>query len=356
MPNAFNAICKWRSPSKIKTVKMLIKSLPGREMREEDAEVAMLKRWDEYGTRADFFRTPYQLACQLGLYYIKNGVYIPRFSKVPTNIKIEKYLNHWIDHYYAPNPYTETSDHPSLEPKLVVLELFKLCQNKGEIKWTEAETAIFGEITSTSARLRNIIDTHSKLIEIKNEIVSIRKGADKSLVKQLTEIEFQNSANDKKAFFEWFYGYESINDFIEIHNIDTDLNSDKKTEKLQLAKSRVGQGVFRESLFNEFQFCPITLCDDARLLIAGHIKPWNKSSNFERLDPKNGFLFTPTIDKLFDKGLISFNSDKSILLSSDLDQKNIEHLNLNNGDIIDNLPIEGREKYLRYHREKVFIK
>lgn len=354
MPKSFNAICKTITPGNIENVEMLVKSLPCREMMRDEASEIIKKRWGEY-EKGYFFKSASQLARQLGLYYFVEGVYIPRFHSIPTNIEIKKYLNYWIDHYYAPNPYTETKEHPNLQPKLIVFELFKLVQANGQISWDDAEKEIFGEVTSTSDRLRNIISSLSNLIEIKNGIVSVGQGADKTLFQQLSDTEFNNNKDDRKAFFEWFHGYESIEDYIEKDKPNNELNSDNETEKLQLEKSRRGQGVFRESLFNEFQFCPLTLCNDSRLLIASHIKPWSASSNSERLNPKNGFLFTPTIDKLFDRGLISFESDKSILISDEIDQENKKKLNLVEGEIIDNLPIDGREEYLRYHRENIFI-
>lgn len=82
------------------------------------------------------------------------------------------------------------------------------------------------------------------------------------------------------------------------------IDSDKsltKTERLQLIRARVGQGIYRERLIaNCGAICPISLVDDERLLKASHIKPWRFSSNEERLDPFNGFLLTPTYDLLFD--------------------------------------------------------
>ena len=32
------------------------------------------------------------------------------------------------------------------------------------------------------------------------------------------------------------------------------------------------------------------------------------------IDPKNGFMFTPTYDKLFDKGFITFEKDKTLVV------------------------------------------
>ncbi|GAA3971551.1 HNH endonuclease [Mucilaginibacter dorajii] len=126
------------------------------------------------------------------------------------------------------------------------------------------------------------------------------------------------------------------------------------TEKDQLIKARVGQGKFRMGISKECKICPITRVDDTRLLVASHIKPWSLSSNFERLDPKNGVLFTPTIDKLFDSGFISFTDHKELIVSPWISQNTTKKLNLLNGTRYTHFPIKGREKYIEYHRHNIF--
>ena len=103
-----------------------------------------------------------------------------------------------------------------------------------------------------------------------------------------------------------------------------------------------------------FPFCPVTLVSDDRLLIASHIKPWAASNQNEKIDPKNGFMFTPTIDYLFDSGFISFEDNKKMLVSPWLSKPTISRLNIKPLKVIDHLPIIGREKYLQYHRKSIF--
>ena len=102
------------------------------------------------------------------------------------------------------------------------------------------------------------------------------------------------------------------------------------------------------------KFCPITGISDERLLVASHIKPWRWSSDEEKLDVNNGFVFSPLYDKLFDIGLITFTDKKEMILSSTLSESTIKKLNLKH-EIYDDLPVKGREKYLLFHNEKVFI-
>ena len=68
---------------------------------------------------------------------------------------------------------------------------------------------------------------------------------------------------------------------------------------------RVGQDFFRRAvLANYEETCCITGIADPRLLTASHIKPWGKDSD-NRHNPANGLLLSATLDRAFDRGLIS---------------------------------------------------
>lgn len=134
------------------------------------------------------------------------------------------------------------------------------------------------------------------------------------------------------------------------------LNEDiKDTSKSIQTKIRIGQEKFRKNLLKELKYCPITGIDEQRILFASHIKPWVFSSNFERLDTNNGFIFSPTIDNLFDKGLISFENNKQIIISPSLSIRNMEKIGIEKGKKYLRLPIDNRLNYLDYHRENIFI-
>ena len=51
------------------------------------------------------------------------------------------------------------------------------------------------------------------------------------------------------------------------------------------------------------------------MLVASHIKPWRASTNPERLDPFNGLLLLPNLDRAFDRGFVTFAEDGKILVS-----------------------------------------
>lgn len=124
-------------------------------------------------------------------------------------------------------------------------------------------------------------------------------------------------------------------------------------EKKVLTRARVGQGKYREELLKLCPFCPISLVSDDRVLIASHIKPWAKSNDFEKTDPLNGFMLTPTFDFLFDRGFLSFTDDKKSILSPFLSNMTYSKLGISDGKTFNHLPINGRENYLKYHRTEI---
>ena len=92
---------------------------------------------------------------------------------------------------------------------------------------------------------------------------------------------------------------------------------------------------------------------NARLLIASHIVPWSKSTGTQKLDPENGLLLSVSMDALFDKGLISFSGNGSLLIGNDLDDESIETLGLEMGfKLPEKLLTEDRLKNLAKHRER----
>ncbi|HRN94239.1 MAG TPA: HNH endonuclease signature motif containing protein [Chitinophagales bacterium] len=129
----------------------------------------------------------------------------------------------------------------------------------------------------------------------------------------------------------------------------------ENTSKIIQQTIRIGQEKFRRNLLEEMSFCPITGITDKRILTASHIKPWRVSNNNERLDKNNGFIFSPTIDKLFDIGLITFEDNKALLISKALDNENIKSIGIEQKKVYEYLPIENRTQYLEYHRNFIFL-
>ena len=80
-------------------------------------------------------------------------------------------------------------------------------------------------------------------------------------------------------------------------------------------KARIGQGPFRDRLIKQWQGCSVTAFNQLDLLIASHIKPWRDCSTSEAIDVTNGLLLIPNLDRAFDKGYISFDTDGGIIRS-----------------------------------------
>lgn len=129
------------------------------------------------------------------------------------------------------------------------------------------------------------------------------------------------------------------------------------TERLQLHKSRVGQGAFRKNVMAITPLCCVTGITNADFLIASHIKPWRSCETYhERLDGYNGLLLAPHVDFLFDRGLIGFNNAGNLLLSSTLRPADVELFGIRTA--LDKQCLEFHPQhipYLDHHRHNVFI-
>lgn len=128
-----------------------------------------------------------------------------------------------------------------------------------------------------------------------------------------------------------------------------------KTEVERIMKQRIGQSFFREMLIKKYHKCLISNIENKKLLVASHIKPWSKSSNLEKLDINNGLLLNSLFDKLFDTGLISFDENGNIMISSYLsieDKKII--FSEYKVSICINLSAKS-QKYMEYHNKYIFI-
>lgn len=125
------------------------------------------------------------------------------------------------------------------------------------------------------------------------------------------------------------------------------------TEKYQLVLSRVGQGQYRKNLEQREPGCRVTGITNPRFLTASHVKPWAKSSDFEKLDGNNGLLLSPHIDRLFDRGYISFEDRGALMISSSLPKEIISSWGLSTG--IEWRPLtKAQAEYMHYHRSKIF--
>ena len=138
-------------------------------------------------------------------------------------------------------------------------------------------------------------------------------------------------------------------------DIEADTTLDQ-TMKQAIIQARRGQGIFRRRVKQIEPRCRVTGLKDGRLLIASHIKPWRDcETTEERLDGLNGLLLAPHIDRLFDKGLISFERNGRLMLSDTVDSETVESLGLS-PMLAEGIGAfsEAQEVYLAFHRDNVF--
>jgi len=152
----------------------------------------------------------------------------------------------------------------------------------------------------------------------------------------------------------------SITHFIQDAENNTDVLDDihaiegnaeiPETQRLQLAKARIGQGLFRKRVMLVDPHCRVTGVDDPRLLIASHIKPWRDASNAERINGYNGIMLSPHVDALFDERLISFEDNGRMLVHASLPNAVLDRWSINRNAIVEKFRSE-QAAFLEHHRK-----
>ncbi|MGK0236360.1 MAG: putative restriction endonuclease [Psychroserpens sp.] len=140
---------------------------------------------------------------------------------------------------------------------------------------------------------------------------------------------------------------------IEVHDKreDTALQTALGRDKDVMSKARVGQGKFRDGLLSLWNnTCPITFINTPSLLIASHIVPWQLANAEDKVNIHNGLLLAPHIDKLFDKGFISFSDSGKIIFHSKLTPETANKLGITEATQLKNLKQENLP-FLKKHRE-----
>lgn len=187
-------ICRVQNPYPNNVVK-LVHNLPHSEMSNDDFKEYM--KDCEYGYDR-FFKTYYQLACQLGLYYIDaENNYHPRFLNDINEEQAKIYLINWFSKYYVPNPYTRGFELLK-NPILVEDTLYEYIKKYGNSKQIlEICQEIFKEEIGNPDIFINAINSYSRKIKISNNKFEIKDFKEDSM-------EIGNNRDDKKAFFDTF--------------------------------------------------------------------------------------------------------------------------------------------------------
>jgi len=134
---------------------------------------------------------------------------------------------------------------------------------------------------------------------------------------------------------------------------------EKINKTAKKTSAREGQQQYRKKVIEHMPQCPFTKISDERLLIASHIKPYraciNEDKINEAIDFYNGLALSPTYDKLFDQGYITFTDKGELICGTQLTAYTWERLRINpNAKNLMRIYPENREKYLEYHRQNVF--
>lgn len=121
-----------------------------------------------------------------------------------------------------------------------------------------------------------------------------------------------------------------------------------------IVKRRVGQSLFRDLLMtNDGSSCHISQLNNRRLLIASHIVPWSESTGDEKTDPDNGLLLAVNWDAVFDKWLITFDSEGKVIISKSLNPETLIQLGIDcSFSLKDEVLNEKRLAYLKRHRNE----
>lgn len=129
-----------------------------------------------------------------------------------------------------------------------------------------------------------------------------------------------------------------------------------ETERTLEVRQRIGQDVFREALMELWEGrCALSgLALPSPLLRASHAKPWAEGGDHERLNPFNGLLLAVQFDALFDAGLIAFNDEGRMRVSSRVTPDTRKLLRLEEFPHL-RFVLPGHREFLRYHEEHVFL-
>ncbi|OMQ08484.1 HNH endonuclease [[Flexibacter] sp. ATCC 35103] len=122
---------------------------------------------------------------------------------------------------------------------------------------------------------------------------------------------------------------------------------------------RQGSEKYRKKVLEYMPQCPFSKITEERLLIASHIKPYNicikENREDQALDYLNGLALSPTYDRLFDQGYITFTDDGFLICGTQFSSITWERVNINpNAKNKMRIFPENREIYLEFHRKFVF--
>jgi len=191
----------------------------------------------------------------------------------------------------------------------------------------------------------------SLTIDVVEDIFQQLRGTQQTRNKYTTNSAVSDIKSALNKYLAFVASEERTSDVVtDIQSVLGGIDTTKKTE----IETRLGQGRYRSQLIDIWRKCSVTEFDRLDLLISSHIKPWRVSSENERIDPFNGLLLTPNLDKLFDLGYISFRNNGEIIISDLLSSSDLKRLNISNTMRLYKV-VQGCIPYLAYHRDEVLV-
>lgn len=248
-----DAICRWRNGTP-KTVVELVNSMP-HEVLPVDAFRRVMANSVQWGN--SFFRTAYQLAVQLALYYeSEDGFFYPRFDHQIDEEEADAYLRSWFPKYYVPNPYVNKDGFNNIScPTLFLKSLYDYTKAHPNCTYKEAYESVFKEPAKNNDDIiRNYINSYGQVLTFsRNGILNITDVNPDKIFPIMDR-------NDKKAFFESFkLDYDSIKELFETK---TDFLSALRSKPFMILAGISGTGKSR--IVREFAYmtCPKELQDE----------------------------------------------------------------------------------------------
>lgn len=129
---------------------------------------------------------------------------------------------------------------------------------------------------------------------------------------------------------------------------------------LRLQKTRKNQSYFRQAILASYNStCAVTGIKNPELLVASHIIPWSQNEK-ERMNFSNGICLNALHDKAFDKGLMTFDENLCVAISSRLQCVSSDtHYSMfqqyAGKQIILPSRFQPSLEFIAYHRQKIFV-
>ncbi len=133
------------------------------------------------------------------------------------------------------------------------------------------------------------------------------------------------------------------------------------TEVVRSVRARRVQSLFRATVLAGYNFeCAVSGIRIPALLQASHIIPWSEDQT-RRVDPRNGIALSVLHHRAFDQGLIGFDDDLRVIVSSGLRVKSASPIHRAALLSIEGAHLRKPTRYepdlaaLAWHRSEVFI-